>query len=75
MKNGYEIINKFCFAICILCIVGATTVSIFGIWGVVANTDLIWKSLATIGVVFLSGVLTVSVNKMFADRFTTHSDQ
>ncbi len=61
-------INKICFAICILCIVGATTVSIFGIWDVVEDTALIWKSLSTLGVVFLACLLTVSVNNMFARR-------
>jgi len=33
-----------------------------------AHGPLLTKSLATLGVVFLAGILTVSVNKMFADR-------
>ena len=74
MKRGHETINTICFSVCIICIIGATAVSIVGIWGVVGNTDLIWKSLATLGIVFLAGILTVSVNKMFAERISPGSD-
>lgn len=58
-------INKVCFAVCMLCIVGATAVSILAIWNVVENEALLWRSLATLGVVFLAGILTTTVNRMY----------
>jgi hypothetical protein len=57
-------INKICFAICILCIVAGSTISILAIWGVVDAEDAMWKSLATIGVVFSASLLTVLVNRI-----------
>lgn len=61
-------LTKICFSICILCIVAATSVSILAIWNVVDDTALIWKSLATLGVVFLASILTVSVDNIFARK-------
>lgn len=63
-----KMITKICFSICILCIVGATSVSILAIWNVVDNTALVWKSLSTMGVVFLASILTVSVDNIFSRR-------
>ena len=59
-------LTKICFSICILCIVAATSVSILAIWNVVDDTALLWKSLSTLGVVFLASILTVTVDKIFS---------
>ena len=61
-------ITKICFAICIVCIVGATCISILAIWNVVDSTDLVWQSLSTMGVIFLASMLTVSVDNIFSKR-------
>jgi hypothetical protein len=57
-------INLICFAICVVCIVAGTTISILSIWNVVAKGYIVWKSLLTIGVVFLASLLTITVNKI-----------
>jgi len=61
-------INLICFVICVVCIVAGTTISILAIWNVVAKGYIIWKSLLTIGVVFLASLLTITVNKMIPSR-------
>jgi hypothetical protein len=61
-------ITKICFSVCILCIIGATCVSIMAIWNVVDDTALVWKSLSTMGVIFLASIMTVTVDNIFSRR-------
>lgn len=63
-----KLIAKICFAVCIVCIVIAACISILAIWNVVDSTDLVWKSLSTLGVVFLASILTVSVDNIFSRK-------
>lgn len=62
------LVNKICFTVSIVSIVSATAVSILGIWGFVADQTLMWRALATLGVLFLASILTVMVNGFFVDR-------
>ena len=62
------ILNKIALALGIVCILLATTVSIAGIWGYIGDTGLVWRSLSTLGVVFLGVVLTVAINSMTSDK-------
>lgn len=55
-------INRVCLAVSLLCILVATTVSILAIWNVVEDDEFVWKSLMTLGVIFLAALFTVSVN-------------
>ncbi|MBW2038066.1 MAG: hypothetical protein JRI46_00475 [Deltaproteobacteria bacterium] len=57
-------INLICFAICLVCIVAGTTISILAIWGVVEKSYVVLKSLLTFGVIFLASLLIITVNKL-----------
>ena len=57
-------LNKFALVVGLICILLGTTVSILGIWGYIGDTGLIWRSLSTLGVVFLGVMLAVAVNNM-----------
>jgi|GEM_PF-1325491 len=59
-----EILNRISLYVSLLCIIVATTISILGIWNVVDSDVLVWKSLMTLGVIFLASLLTYSVNRL-----------
>ncbi len=59
-----KIVNRICLAVSLLSILVATTVSILAIWNVVEDDTFVWRSLMTLGVIFLASVLTVSVNRL-----------
>ena len=56
-------LNKFCFTICIVCIICGTVLSLVMIWAEIHDHEIIWKSWLTIAVFFLASALTLSVNK------------
>lgn len=58
----------FCYAICIICIVAGTALSLFAIWGSVVGPTLA-KLWATIATFFCGSILTLVVTKI-----TTKSD-
>ena len=62
------LVNKICLTVSVVCIITATALSILSIWGVVESATLIWRSLSTLGVLFLASILTVMVNNIFVDR-------
>lgn len=62
------LINRIALIVGVLTIIAATTVSILAIWNVVEDSYLVWRSLATLGVVFLAVVLTVTVNNLVGAR-------
>ena len=49
--------------------------STLAIWNVVDNSALVWKSLSTMGVIFLASILTVSVDNIFSRRARGDSDE
>ncbi|MCF7804453.1 MAG: hypothetical protein K9N46_09445 [Candidatus Marinimicrobia bacterium] len=57
-------LNRISLYISLLCIVIATTISILAIWRVVIDTEFVWKSLMTLGVIFLASLLTYTVNNL-----------
>lgn len=61
-------LNKICFTICIVCIVLGTVLSLAMIWGEIRDNTFVWKSWLTIGVLFLSAALTLSVSKTLGGR-------
>lgn len=63
-----KLINRISLAIGLLCILFATTISILAIWNVVADRYLVWRSLATLGVIFLATILAVIVNSLVTDK-------
>ena len=63
-----KILNRIALSVALLCVVIGTAVSIMGIWGFIGDKGLIWRSLATLGVVFLASILTVTVNNMIGEK-------
>ncbi len=61
-----QYLNKICFTICIVCIVIGAVLAMAMIWTENRNSEFMWKSWLTIGVLFLASALTLSVNKTFA---------
>jgi hypothetical protein len=62
-----KVLNRICFTICLVCIVIGVVFSLVIIWASISN-EYIWKSYATIGVVFAGSALTLSVSKTFGGR-------
>ena len=60
-------LSKICFTICIVCIILGVVTSLLMIWTPGIHY-LLWRLLATIGVVFLGAAATLSVNRTFGDR-------
>lgn len=63
-----KILNRAALAVALLCVAVGTAVSIMGIWGFIGDKGIIWRSLATLGVVFLASVITVAVNNMISAK-------
>lgn len=57
-------LNRISLYVSLLSIVIATTISILAIWQVVIDTEFVWKSLMTLGVIFLASLLTYTVNNL-----------
>lgn len=57
-------LNKIALIIGLICIICGATVSILGIWGFIGDKGIVWRSLATLGVIFLSVILTVTINNL-----------
>lgn len=64
MKN----INKIVLGIALFCVGIGTLISILGIWGFIGDTGIIWRTLATLAVVFIATILTFTVNNMITDK-------
>ena len=59
--RGLKRLNSACFAIILASLIAAAGIGIAGIWGYVNHEDgLLWKLLATCGVVFV-GAMTASM--------------
>lgn len=57
-------LNKIMLYVSLFCILVATTISILAIWQVVIDAEFVWKSLMTLGVIFLASLLTFTVNML-----------
>ena len=62
------LVNKVCLTVSIVSIVAATALSILAIWGVVEDSTLMWRSLATLGVLFVASLLTATANSVFSEK-------
>lgn len=58
-----RIINRICYTIAIVCIISGVVYALALIWGDHWRKDA-WKGLATLSVVFLGAVMTLSVNQI-----------
>ncbi|HYO07605.1 MAG TPA: hypothetical protein VER17_01410 [Tepidisphaeraceae bacterium] len=58
-----QIVNRVCYTIAIVCIVAGVAYGLTLIWGDHWRKDA-WRGLASLSVVFLGAVLTLSVNQI-----------
>lgn len=59
----FRILNRVCYAICILSIVVGAGVAYIGIWSTI-DEGLMWRGLGSALVAFSACVLTLAVNSM-----------
>ena len=57
-------LNRWMLYMSLFTIILATTIAILAIWQVVIDTEFVWKSLMTLGVIFLASLLTYTVNNL-----------
>ena len=60
----HDAINRICFLLSLLCIIAASTLSIMAIWELEKSEEILGRSLATLGVIFLACLMTIAVNNM-----------
>ena len=65
-----SLLNKAALAIALICVAAGTGISVLAIWGFIGDTGIVWRSLATLGVIFLGTILTVTVNNMLGTKRT-----
>ena len=58
-----KIVNRICYTIAIVCITAGVVYGLMLIWGDHWRKDA-WKGLASLAVVFLGAVMTLSVNQI-----------
>jgi hypothetical protein len=68
-------INLICFAVCLICIIAGTTISLLAIWGVFETSYVFLRSLSTLGVIFLASIFTITVNKIIPIDRTKHEQK
>ena len=60
-------LNKVALYIGVVSILAATSISILAIWGYIDDNTLVWRTLATLGVVFLGVIMSVVVGTITKD--------
>jgi len=61
------ILNRVCFTICIVCIIGGTVLSLSMIW-YAHDSEFLTKSWGTMGVLFVGSALTLVVSRIVGGR-------
>lgn len=59
-----KVLNKICFTICVVCIVIGVVLGLSMIWGS-HDSEVMWKGLGTVGVLFMGSALTLAVSNTF----------
>jgi len=67
-------LNKICFTICIVCIVVGIVLGLALIWGS-HDSEVMWKGLGTVSVLFAGSVLTLAVSKAFTQKSGSKSHE
>jgi len=60
-------LNKICFMICIMCIVIGVLLGLVLIWAT-QDSEIVWKGLGTVAVVFFGSALTLAVSNTFTKK-------
>ena len=64
----FKNIRIICFTICIVCIMGGLLLGLSMIWGIVQDSQLAWKGFMTLGLFFVSALLTLSVTRHLGSK-------
>lgn len=59
-----KVLNKLCFTVCIVCIIIGVVLGVALIWGS-HDSEMMWKGLGTVAVLFMGSALTSAVCNMF----------
>jgi NADH:ubiquinone oxidoreductase subunit 2 (subunit N) len=59
-----QIVNRICYVIAIVCIIAGVAYGLTLVWVESWRVDA-WKGLATLSIVFLGAIMTLSVNQVF----------
>jgi membrane protein YdbS with pleckstrin-like domain len=59
-----RIVNRICYVIAIICIIAGVAYGLTLVW-VESWRENAWKGLATLSIVFLGSIMTLSVNQVF----------
>jgi hypothetical protein len=65
--NNWQVLNRVCFTICIICIVAGTVFSLSMIW-TPYESDVLWKAWATIAVLFFASAATLIVSRVVGGK-------
>jgi hypothetical protein len=60
-------LNKICFTICIVCIVVGVVLGLALIWAT-QDSEIMWKGLGTVAVLFFGSALTLAVSNTFTRK-------
>lgn len=61
--NNWQLLNRVCFTICIVCIVGGTALSLSMIW-YAHESEFLVKTWGTMGVLFFAAATTLVVSRI-----------
>jgi len=60
-----DLLNRVCYIVSLACIMAGVVLAIVMIWGDLRD-EMVWRSMMTVGVLFLASALTLSINRMMA---------
>jgi hypothetical protein len=67
MNTNIKLLNRVCYTVCILCIVGGTALTFSMIWGKY-QSEYLWKAWVSIAVLFFASVATLVVSKLLGGK-------
>ena len=65
--NAWQLLNRICFTVCIICIVGGTVLSLSMIWAT-HESEFLAKSWGTMGVLFVASLATMIVARIVGGK-------
>ena len=65
--NNWQVLNRVCFTICIICIVAGSALSLTMIWHTF-ESEFLWKTWSTMAVLFFASVATLIVSRVVGGK-------
>jgi len=65
--SPWQLLNRICFTICIICIIGGTVLSLSMIW-YTHESEFLVKAWGTMGVLFFASLMTMLVAKIVGGK-------